>query len=146
MQGALTMLSRLFTIWHSYRSLPLWVQVWVGGILVPANATAFLLTDTPSGHWAAWAAVFVVATNVPIMWVEQGMSKLMSVPHLVAWIPLHVFLALRLTGSAGATPMDEAERVLIIVLLVVNGISLAFDLIDSLKWWRGDRHVPGHPA
>lgn len=140
------MLDRLLTIWCSYRSLPLWVQVWVGGILVPANAAAFALTNTPSGHWAAWAAAFVVATNVPIMWVEQGMSKLMSVPHLLAWIPLQVFLALRLTGAAGSAPLEQAELVLVLMLLVVNGISLAFDALDSLKWWRGDRHVPGHPA
>lgn len=140
------MLNRLLTIWRSYRSLPLWVQVWVGGILVPANAAAFALTDTPSGYWAAWAAVLVVVTNVPIMWMEQGMSKLMSVPHLVAWIPLQAFLLLRLTGAAGATPMGQAELMLAVLLLVVNGISLAFDAVDSVKWWRGDRHVPGHPA
>ena len=140
------MLDRILTIWRSYRSLPLWVQVWVGGILVPANAAAFALTNTPSGHWAAWAAAFVVATNVPIMWMEQGMSKLMSVPHLVAWIPLQVFLALRLTGAAGSAPLEQAEFVLALMLLVVNGISLAFDALDSLKWWRGERHVPGHPA
>jgi hypothetical protein len=146
MKGSMAMLDRLLTIWRSYRSLPLWVQVWVGGILVPANAAAFALTDTPSGHWAAWAAAFVVATNVPIMWMEQGMSKLMSVPHLVAWIPLQVFLALRLTGAAGSAPLEQAEFVLALMLLVVNGISLAFDALDSLKWWRGERHVPGHPA
>jgi hypothetical protein len=146
MKGSMPMLDRLLTIWRSYRSLPLWVQVWVGGILVPANAAAFALTNTPSGHWAAWAAAFVVATNVPIMWMEQGMSKLMSVPHLVAWIPLQVFLALRLTGAAGSAPLDQAELVLALMLLVVNGISLAFDALDSLKWWRGERHVPGHPA
>ena len=140
------MLDRILTIWRSYRSLPLWVQVWVGGILVPANAAAFALTNTPSGHWAAWAAAFVVATNVPIMWMEQGMSKLMSVPHLVAWIPLQAFLLLRLTGAAGPTPLGQAELALAALLLVVNGISLAFDAVDSVKWWRGDRHVPGHPA
>jgi hypothetical protein len=140
------MLDRLLTIWRSYRSLPLWVQVWVGGILVPANAAAFALTDTPSGQWAAWAAVFVLATNVPIMWAAQGMSKLMSVPHLVAWIPLHVFLVLRLTGAAGPMPVSKTELLLVLVLLVVNSISLGLDALDSLKWWRGDRHVPGHSA
>jgi len=140
------MLNRLVTIWRSYRSLPLWVQVWVGGILVPVNAAAFALVDTPSGHWAAWAAVFVVATNVPIMWVEQGMSKLMSVPHLVAWVPLQAFLACRLTGTVGAQPVAHAEIMLAAALLTVNGISLAFDALDSFKWWRGDRQVPGHPA
>jgi len=140
------MLNRSLTIWRSYRSLPLWVQVWVGGILVPVNAAAFVLTNTPSGYWAAWAAVFVVATNVPIMWKEQGMSKLMSLPHLVAWIPLHAFLLLRLTGTVGAQPLSHPELMLAAALLMVNGISLVFDTLDSFKWWRGDRQVPGHPA
>jgi hypothetical protein len=84
------MTHRLLLIWHTYRSLPLWVQIWVAGLLVPVNALSFMLLHTPTGLWAAWAALFVVATNLPIMWVEQGMSKLMSVPHLVAWVPLQL--------------------------------------------------------
>lgn len=137
------MFERLATIWHSYRSLPLWVQLWVGAILVPANACAFLLTDTPTGFWAAWAATFVVLTNVPIMWLERGMSKLMSVPHLIAWLPLEVVLLARISGEFGPMPLSQAEQSLAINLLVVNGISLVFDALDSLRWWRGDRAVPG---
>ena len=137
------LIHRLQRIWHSYRSLPLWVQVWVGGILVPVNAMSFLLLHTQTGQWAAWAALFVVATNAPIMWVEQGMSKLMSMPHLIAWLPLQVALLARLAGQLGDAPLQPFEHPLIVALLLVNGISLAFDAIDSVRWFKGDRAVPG---
>jgi hypothetical protein len=55
----------LAQIWGSFRALPLWVQVWVGLILVPANALSFAMLDTWTGRAAATAAVAVVATNLP---------------------------------------------------------------------------------
>ena len=66
-------MDRLNDIWRSLRSLPLWVQIWVAGILVPVNVLPFFLLDTR----------------------------------------------------------------------VVNGISLAFDVMDSAKWVAGDRATPG---
>lgn len=87
--------SRLGASWHSFGSLPVWVQIWVGAILIPVNAAAFFLLEYRSAQLAAWAALFVVATNLPIMLTECGMSKLMSLPHLLAWGPLLVALIRR---------------------------------------------------
>lgn len=136
--------ARLGDIWHSYRSLPLWVQLWVGLILVPANALSFAVLDHWAGRWAALAALAVVATNLPIMWIERGMSRLMAVPHLVIWGPLEVALLLRLANRVGPIPLESLERTFVVILLVVNGISLAFDALDTLRWCRGGRVVPGH--
>ncbi len=133
-------------IWRSYRSLPRWVQVWVGFVLIPVNVLPFLLLDTWSGRAGAAAALFVVATNLPIMWLAGGMSRAMSLPHLLAWVPLEIALALRLSGAAGNLPPSTAEMALAIALLLVNGISLAFDALDSWRWLRGRRDVPGTAA
>lgn len=138
------MKARLSSIWHSYRSLPGWVQIWVGLILVPVNMLPFFFLDTWSGRAGALAAVVVVLTNAPIMWAAAGMSRAMSLPHLVAWIPLEIALILRLCGAAGAVPRSGSESLLIVLLLGVNGISLVFDAIDSWRWLRGERQVPGH--
>lgn len=138
--------NRAAEIWHSYRSLPCWVQVWVGFVLIPVNVLPFLLLDTWSGRAGAAAALLVVVTNLPIMWVAGGMSRAMSLPHLLAWIPLEIALALRLSGAAGSLPPSTAEMVLAIVLLSINGISLAFDALDSWRWLRGQRDVPGTAA
>lgn len=134
---------RLSRIWHSYRSLPAWVQWWVGSILVPINALPFLFLDTWSGRAGAAAALVVVATNLPIMWVAGGMTRAMSLPHLVAWVPLEIALILRVLNLTGTTPPAPAETWLALLLIAVNAISLAFDILDSLRWWRGEREIAG---
>lgn len=140
------MKTRSARIWHSWRSLPRWVQAWVGFILIPANALPFFLLDTWSGRAAALAAVFVVVTNLPIMWVESGMSRAMSLPHLLAWIPLELALLLRLSGAVGTVPPVQGEVALAVLLLIVNGMSVAFDMLDSWRWLRGERDIPGHAS
>jgi len=128
--------------WYSFRSLPLWVQVWVGAVLIPANAASFFLLDSWSGRMAALAAVFVVATNIPIMLRERGMSKLMAMPHLLVWGPLQLALVLRLIDHARSPPVTVIEQRYAVILIVVNGASLIFDALDSWRWLRGDRAVP----
>ncbi|KPQ30655.1 MAG: putative permease YjgP/YjgQ family [Marinobacter excellens HL-55] len=131
---------RHITTWKSFRSLPVWVQVWVAGILVPVNAAAFWFMDTPAGWWAALAAALVLVSNYPVMLACEGMSRLMSLPHLIIWGPLQVFLLHRLITASPGNP----EFGLILALLAVNGISLVFDAIDSWRWFAGERDVPGH--
>jgi hypothetical protein len=135
--------NRLLQCWQSFRSLPLWVQIWVAGILVPVNAAAFLMLDDTGAVWVAWAAIGVLATNVPIMLWERGMSKLMSAPHLVIWGPLQIALVLRLTGTLGAEEPGGRECLYLFIVLVVNAISLVFDALDTWRWVQGDRTIPG---
>lgn len=130
---------RTAKIWQSYRSLPGWVQIWVAVVLIPVNVLPFLWLDTWTGKAGAAAALFVVITNLPIMWIACGMSRAMSLPHLLAWIPLEIMLALRVFGTALSTP----ELTLALLLLFVNGVSLIFDALDSWRWWRGERDLPG---
>jgi len=39
--------------------------------------------------------------------------------------------------------VSGAEWVFGIILFVINGISLVFDVVDSWRWLRGEREVPG---
>lgn len=134
----------LYSVWLSWRSLPIWVQVWVGLILVPVNAAAFFYTDTPTGRTAAIAAVFVVTTNVPIMLYEGGMSRLMAIPHLFVWFPLSIYIVGRLLTIWGGPPVEQTEFIFAVILLVINSISLGFDTFDTIRWFRGERDIPGH--
>lgn len=138
-----TSLNRHQRIWISFRSVPAWVQIWVALILIPVNAAGFFLMDWWSGQMVAWAALFVVATNMPIMYLEGGMSRLMSIPHLIAWIPLELGLIMRLMGEVGAAAPSQPEMLFIVLVLAVNGISLVFDGLDSVRWLRGERDIPG---
>lgn len=135
---------RLLAVWRSFLTLPRWVQVWVALILFPANMASLLFLDTWAGVAAAWAFAFVCLTNFPIMFIERGLGRLMAIPHLFAWIPLQVLLVMRLQGDVGGLPPEVREQTFILALLVINGISLVFDLLDTARWLRGERDIPGH--
>ena len=138
--------SRIIASWASFRSLPGWVQIWVGGLLVPVNAASFALLDTWSGRATAVAALLVVLSNVPIMLQARGMTKLMSLPHLFIWGPLQVLLIWHLRPIFGGEVVSATEHVYGLLVVAVNGISLVFDAMDSWRWLKGDRGVPGEPV
>ena len=130
-------------IWRSLRSLPVWVQIWVVGILVPVNVLPFFLLETAVGQAGVVAALVVLATNGPLLWIYRGMNKVLSIPHLLAWGPLEIYLLMLLADSGFRAEAGVVELGLAVLLLVINGISLVFDVIDSAKWMAGDRVTPG---
>jgi len=71
------------------------------------------------------------------------MSRLMAMPHLFAWVPLSVFIAMRLLDFSGGMVMEKPEFIFAVVIMVVNGISLVFDAVDTVRWCRGERDIPG---
>ena len=77
------------------------------------------------------------------MYWAGGMTRVMSIPHLFAWIPLQVGIPLRLIGAVGSGHVTAGAWWLGVVLFAVNGVSLVFDLLDSWRWLRGDREVAG---
>ncbi|MBT3140889.1 hypothetical protein DS909_16510 [Phaeobacter gallaeciensis] len=128
----------ILNIWNSFRRLPVWVQIWVGQILMPVNLLPLAFLSEPRAGLIASLAVGGMVLNLPILLREQGLSKAMAIPHLLLWIPLVVvlFRQLRDGGDMGPTYIT-----VLAVLLVVDAISLAFDFVDALKWWRGDRAI-----
>ena len=133
------MKSRLADCQHSFRAMPRWVQLWMACVLVPVNLMPFLLLSTPTGRAAALATLVVMLGGLPIMLAERGLSRLMSVPHLVAWIPLVTLLVIWLMHGR---PMSPAETGLAVTLVVVNTISLGFDVVEFVRWCLGGRAVP----
>jgi len=124
-------------IWNSFRRMPLWVQVWVALILVPVNMAPLFFLGQPYAIWVAVLSIGGLMPNLPIMLNDRGLSKLMALPHLVAWTPLVVLIGWLLATGA---PVG-GYWVLLVVLLGVDLISLGFDFPDALKWWRGDRDI-----
>jgi len=132
----------ILVIWNSFRRTPLWVQVWVVVILMPINSAALIFYDEYLGGWVAFLAVVGMLPNIPIMLIDRGVSKQMSVPHVLVWTLLCVLIVWLLQGHFGGTHrLPEQYTYFLIVLLVIDVISLAFDFRDSLQWWRGDRAI-----
>ena len=128
----------IMDIWRSFRRLPMWVQVWVGLILVPVNLAPLLFAGAPYALWIALLSIGGMTPNLPIMLIERGLSKRMALPHLVIWLPLVVFLGWILVHVDG---LDRSYRLMLTILLAVDLVSLGFDIPDALKWLRGERDI-----
>lgn len=118
--------------------MPLWVQLWVAGILVPVNMATLLFWSEPLGLWVAALAVGGMLPNMVILAVERGFSKAMAFPHILIWTPLLIVVIALLDDPA---LISEGNWRFLWVLLGVNIISLGFDFTDGWKWWKGDREV-----
>lgn len=125
------------SLWRSFRRLPLWVQLWMAAVLLPANLLSLFLLQYPSARMVAIAAMLALGSNMLLMYGYAGFTRLMALPHLLVWGPLQVILLMYLMAS---TPTTE-EVIYIGLVLAVNGISLLFDALDSWRWLQGERQV-----
>jgi len=123
-------------IWKSFTALPLWVILWMVLILMPANFLTLIFLKESTGIIIASLAVMGMAFNLVPILIQRGFGKAMSIPHLIFWIPLvAVIIFMALPQAAGQ------YRLFLIVLLVINLISLTFDVVDTIKWAKGDRKI-----
>lgn len=130
----------ILEVWQSFRRLPMWVQLWVAIWLVPVNliGLAFVRADmAPQAGLVATLAILGMLPNIPIMGYWRGMSKAMSLPHLVFWIPLVIVL----WSLMGSDRLSGGYLFYVWVLFLTNVLSLVFDIKDSIDWFRGDRAV-----
>jgi len=105
-------------------------------ILVPVNLASLWFIPFFGGDWIAGLAIAGMAFNIPIMFKDRGMSKLMALPHLIFWIPL-VLVAYWILTNKGGVPSHYV--VYLRVLIAVSVVSLVFDIPDFIRWLRGDR-------
>lgn len=122
-------------IWDSFRSTPTWVQIWIMLVLGPINMASMFFINEPMGMLIAFLANIGMLLNIPVMIYDRGVSKLMSIPHLLPWTALVLVI---LFNRPAATGLYDT---FLSALLIINIISLAFDYVDSMKWIKGDRAI-----
>jgi len=127
-------------LWRSILGLPQWVQGWVA-ILIATNMASLWFLDHPIGLWTAIAAAAVAATNLPIMIVQGGITRLLSFPHIV-WVPLLFFILDELVRADGPA-VGSAIWVFGVTVFAANLISVMFDLLDIVRWSHGEREILG---
>lgn len=111
------------------------MRLWVFGILVPVNAAAIFFVAAPQGVWVAALAIGGMLPNLGVMIVERGFSRTMAWSHLLMWPPLLGLIAWLLAQPDVA----GGYRLFLQVLLVVDVVSVIFDMHDARRWLRGDR-------
>lgn len=130
-------MSLIIDIKDSFFRLPPAVAVWTALILVPVNVAALFFLGQPFGWLVALLAVGALLANLPIMMRARGMTTAMGAPHVVAWVPLLVLIALLLLLDRG--DLSTAFVVYLVILLIADAVSLYFDIPDTLKLMKGEQ-------
>lgn len=131
----------------SFFGLPPAVYVWVSFLLLVNTASVYFAVAPDGGHpigfWTALAMAGVALANGSLLVFYRGCSRSLAIPHLVFWVPLEVWLLY--VYSVGEVKFDDEPEVFIygILVLLVNGISIAFDINDSRRFLAGEREVLG---
>ena len=123
-------------IWASFRRLPVWVQIWVGVILVPVNMASLAFLFERDGGIVAILAIGGLLPNLFLMIKQRGLSKAMALSHVLVWMPMIFWILLRMIGG-----FSDGFMTYLIVLIIIDAISLLFDISDAVKWLRGNRAV-----
>lgn len=123
----------------SMMGLPLWVRFWLP-VLFGTNMASLAFLDSEVGRYTAMAFAVVCMFNMPMMFIQKGLTRLLAFPHFV-WLPLVVYLYGQLWGSV---PLQSGSvRSYATLVFACNTFSLAFDVVDALKWLFGGREVLG---
>ena len=130
------MINLITDMWHSLRTMPLWVQLWMFIILVPVNFAAVFFLNEPKGMLIAFLAISGILPNAFFVLWNRGFSNVMAVSHIIFWLPLVYVLTVSF-GTLDSGPFAT----FCIILFVVDIISLVFDARDSVAWFKGDRAV-----
>ncbi|NKC02151.1 MAG: hypothetical protein GKR90_27130 [Pseudomonadales bacterium] len=109
--------------------------IWLRTIGI-ANLLSVLVLKHIQARWVLAAILFIAVTNIPIF-LSYGLIKLGSVPHLIVWVPLIVYLAREFRGGKIQPKTPFGIWALVTLMLIV--ISVVFDVRDTVQYILGDR-------
>lgn len=114
------------------------LKYWIRWLGLANMACLFFAWKHKQARWVAIAMLVVAIANIP-MAMALGLVKGLSIPHLVAWVPLTVYLAMEIRNNK--VSIGSAFGIWVLVLMVTNTISIVFDIRDSVEYIAGDRAI-----
>lgn len=126
-------------IFRSWKSMKPWVMIWIWAVNLVYLA-AFFWLDQPEARAALIAYVAVGPCALAIMIPQRGLTRLSGVMHLPFLI-----LLVWLTPRVFAADHGGAFGLWLAVLWGMTVICVAFDILDVLRWFRGETYRLGTP-
>ena len=113
------------------------LRLWVFWLMIVNTASLLFVFRHVPARWVllAWAI------NMPLMnylYETYGFVRLIGLSHVLVWTPVLIYLG-RQWRSFDRRTLFGAW---VTVLIVTNGISLAFDYIDVVRYFAGDGALP----
>jgi hypothetical protein len=133
----------------SWLALKTWVKVWLTFLNVVLFA-GFGFLDDPL---ALWTLVSLPVTGVLLVGMALamgGLNRLVGLGHLLPWVPLALYLDVRLVSDLAGPRIDAAASPALFAWALTLGLTLslclALDAWDVMRWLRGERYVLGTEA
>jgi hypothetical protein len=121
------------TLLEGLLETPIWLQIWVGWLVVVNSSAVFFLRHG-AARWvlAAWIgnAIFMMALAE-----INGFNRLLGLSHVVFWTPLLVYLYRR----RAIIKVDNFVGRWLAALFASNLLSLVIDYVDVFRYLLGDR-------
>jgi hypothetical protein len=138
-----TMFQYIFASWVSMKP---WVKNWLFFLNIVFIA-AFAFLEDPAAQWILFAYVTSGPLLVWLMIKQRGLTRLLGIAHLVPWVPLLVYIVLRLTSDVSGAMVSFTTAPLLCaylhVLLACLVVCLSLDAWDVVRYLRGERYVLG---
>jgi hypothetical protein len=105
---------------------------WMAGLPLINLSSIFFLPRTEA--WVVLGTGLLAATIMTVLHAKLGYVRLLGIGHFV-WIPMLIWLGFRLDNILEGTLF----RGWILTLMAMNTVSLLLDIIDLIRYLRGDR-------
>ena len=105
---------------------------WMAGLPLINLSSIFFLPSTEA--WVVLGTGLLAATIMTVLHAKLGYVRLLGIGHFV-WIPMLIWLVLRLDHIQEGTVFYGW----LLTLIVMDTVSLLMDIVDLVRYLRGDR-------
>ena len=116
-----------------------WIRIWfywLGFALVATPAILALSKDTRRDALIVFIINVSVFVSMGWLFRQIGYVRLLGIVHVILWTPLFVYLLAR----ARKGEMARLYRLVVWLFVATLAVSLAFDYVDVLRYFMGDRN------
>jgi hypothetical protein len=113
-------------------NMPMAWWPWMAGLPLINLSSIFFLPRTEA--WVVLGTGLLAATIMTALHAKLGYVRLLGIGHFV-WIPMLIWLGFRLDNILEGTLFQAW----ILTVMAMNTVSLLLDIIDLIRYLRGDR-------
>ncbi len=124
-----SMMRFMASIWR----MPWYWRIWIA-LLILVNGLAPLLYLNSAESKVVLTAFIAAAVTQMIIFEFKGFVRLLGIGHIY-WLLLIGWLLTRLNDGL----ILEEMMAWIVSIIVLNMVSLIIDLVDVIRYWRGER-------
>ena len=119
-----------------------WLQAWVMVLVIVNLAAALFLVARRDGKFsvrvealAILVSFFAAGAAMGWLYEQLGYVRLLGLPHLVFWLPVYAWLAVKFRRNEFTPPFKHY----LLLYFLVAGVSLVLDFVDVLRYLLGER-------